>query len=195
MISDSVQDRLNLIFEWYKGMVSEQTGRLLYLYDPEANAVVADGSPIRDIASIWDMEIVSDFLNREDLESVIDRSLEYFSHYLKERSGYLILDTEFLGEPSSIAHSAFLHLSLMHSHRPDRKEKARLLADGIVAQQRQDGSYKIFFGPEPDDGLAFYPGEAMLALLENYKMTNDTKYLQSAKRGFVFYRDHFYRSN
>ena len=28
-------ERLRLMFDWYKGMVDESTGRLLYLYDPE----------------------------------------------------------------------------------------------------------------------------------------------------------------
>ncbi len=195
MISGSLQDRLSLIVEWYKGMVSENTGRPLYLYDPEANVAVANGSPIRDIASVWDMEIVSEFLNRRDLESVIERSLEYYSRYLARRDGYLILDPKFLVEPPCIAHSAFMLLSFIHSRRPDRLEKARLLAEGIVAQQRQDGSYKIFFGPEPDDGLAFYPGEAMLALLEYYQLTHEGKYLESAERGFVYYRDLFYKAS
>ncbi len=28
-------DRLELMFEWYKGMVDRHTGRLLYFFDPE----------------------------------------------------------------------------------------------------------------------------------------------------------------
>ena len=51
-------DRLRLMFEWYKGMVDESSGRLLYLYDPENNLTVGDGETIRDIAAIWDVEMV-----------------------------------------------------------------------------------------------------------------------------------------
>ena len=45
-------DRLRLMFEWYKGMADDNTGRLLYLYDPENDVTIGDGEPIRDIASI-----------------------------------------------------------------------------------------------------------------------------------------------
>ncbi len=36
-------DRLRLMFDWYKGMVDESTGRLLYLYDPENDVTIGDG--------------------------------------------------------------------------------------------------------------------------------------------------------
>ena len=35
---------LGLIFDWYKGMVDESTGRLLYLYDPENDVMIATAS-------------------------------------------------------------------------------------------------------------------------------------------------------
>lgn len=184
-----------MAFDWYKALASEKTGRLPYIYDPMTNTVVAGGSPIRDIASIWDMEILSDFLNRRDLEPVIERSIERYSRYLIKRDGCLILDPNLLGEPSNIAHSAFMILSLLHSRWADRSRPARLLADGILAQQRPHGSYKIYFGPEPDDGLDFYPGEAMLALLETYRMTGYEGYLRSVERGFVHYKKHYYERN
>ncbi|RPJ00079.1 MAG: hypothetical protein EHM36_15125, partial [Deltaproteobacteria bacterium] len=195
MVENILKERLTHIFEWYRGMVSEKTGRLVYLFDPKANTSVSDGSPIRDIASAWDMEILSEFLNRQELGPVIERSLEHYSHYLIRRDGYTILDPKLLEEPSSIAHSAFMLLSLVHSRLPDRKEKVRLLADGILVQQRPDGSYKIYFGSERDDGLDFYPGEAMFALLEAYKMTSEKKYLESVEQGFVYYKTRYYERN
>lgn len=189
------RERLFLIFDWYRGMVIEKTGRLVYIYHPETNSLVTDGSPIREIAAIWDMEILSDFLNRRELKSIIVPSLHYYSHYLIKRGAYLILDPDLLGEPSGIAHSAFMILSLIHSPVSDRHEKVRLLADGIMAQQRPDGSYKIYFGHEPDDGLEFYPGEAMLALMETCKMTHEKKYLESVERGFDYYKNEYFKKN
>lgn len=184
-----------MTFEWYRGMVNERTGRLVYTYDPETNFFDADRSPIRDIASVWDMEILGDFLGRRDLEPVIERSLEHYSRSFMAREGPVILNPALLGEPSSIAHSAFMILSLLHSRLPDRIRHAGLLAGGILAQQRPDGSYKTYFGPEQDDGLDFYPGEAMLALLETFRMTREKKYLDSAEKGFAYYRDHYYGKN
>ncbi len=195
MVENILKERLIHIFEWYRGMVSEKTGRLVYIYDPKAKTVVADTSPIRDIASVWDMEMLSDYLNRQELDAVIERSLEHYSHYLIRRDGYTILDPKLLKEPSSIAHSAFMLLSLIHSGLSNPKEKTLPLADGILVQQRPDGSYKIYFGPERDDGLDFYPGEAMLALLETYEMTNEKRYLESVEQGFIFYKTKYYEKN
>ena len=60
----ALSDGLRRMFEWYKSMVDESTGRLLYLY--ENGVTVGDGEPIRDIASIWDVEVLSAFLGRDD---------------------------------------------------------------------------------------------------------------------------------
>jgi hypothetical protein len=53
------------MFDW----CDESTGRLLYLYDPESDIDIriGDREPIRDIAAIWDVEVLSAFLRRDDL--------------------------------------------------------------------------------------------------------------------------------
>ncbi len=61
--SKELRNRLEMILQWYRGMIVGETGRLAYLYDPESDTAKMDASPIRDIASIWDMEILSDFLS------------------------------------------------------------------------------------------------------------------------------------
>src|SRR5262249_521722 len=75
-------DRLRLMFDWYKGMVDESTGRLLYRYDPESDVTIGDGEPIRDIAAIWDVEVLSAFLGRDDLRPLIRWSLDYFGRFI-----------------------------------------------------------------------------------------------------------------
>jgi hypothetical protein len=188
MPSDLIK-RLVLILDWYKGMVSRETGRLVYTYYPGEDVAVSNGSPIRDIASVWDVEVLSRFLDRSDLFPLVERSLQHYTSYLVENGDTLILDPGRIGEPSGIAHSAFMVLSLLHSSLPSRESKIVGLADGILRLQRRDGSYKIYFGDVPDDGLEFYPGEAMLALMETYASTRDSRYLASVERGFANCRD------
>lgn len=183
-------DRLRLMFEWYKGMVDKSTGRFLYLYDPENGVTIGDGEPIRDIAAIWDVEMLSAFLGRDDLQSLIRRSLNHFSRLIVERDGYAIVAPS--GEQSSIAHSAFLALALSRSEFPNKIQRLAPLIDGILRQQRKDGSYKIFFDAEPDSGEELYPAEAMLALLEAYRLTWDTRYLDSVERSFAHYKRAYY---
>jgi hypothetical protein len=178
--------RLQLIFDWYKGMVDGRTGRLLYLYHPENDTVVGDGEPIRDIAAIWDVEVLSAFLGRDDLYTVIRYSLDHFCRLIVECDGYAIVVPT--GEHSSIAHSAFLALALSCSDLPGKIRRLAPLIDGILHQQRRDGSYKIFFDAEPDSGEELYPAEAMLALLEAYRLTSDAHHLDSVERSFAYYK-------
>ncbi len=185
-----LNDRLRLMFEWYKGMVDEKTGRLLYLYDPEKDVTIGDGEPIRDIAAIWDIEVLSTFLGRNDLRPLIQRSLDHFEQLIVGRDGYAIIAPQ--GEPSSIAHNAFLALALIHSEFPDKAWRFAPLIAGILRQQREDGSYKIFFDAEPDSGEELYPAEAMLAILEAYRMTRDARYLDSVERGLAHYKRDYY---
>jgi hypothetical protein len=183
-------DRLELMFGWYTGMVDESSGRLLYLYDPENDVAISDGEPIRDIAAIWDVEVLSVFLGRDDLRSVIRRSLGHFEQFIIERDGRSIVSPQ--GEPSSIAHSAFLALALIRSELPDKVRRFAPLIAGILRQQREDGSYKIFFDAEPDSGEELYPAEAMLAILEAYRLTRDARYLDSVERGFAQCKRDYY---
>jgi hypothetical protein len=183
-------DRLRLVFDWYKGMVDERTGRLLYLYDPENDVTIGDGEPIRDIAAVWDVEVLSAFLGRDDLGPLIQRSLDYFSRLVIERDAYAIVAPR--GKQSSIAHSAFLALALSRSEFPDKVQRLAPLIEGILRQQRRDGSSKVFFYAEPDSGEELYPAEAMLALLETYRLTRDARYLDSVERSFVHYKHAYY---
>lgn len=183
-------DRLELMFDWYKGMIDQATGRLLYSYEPETGLAIGDGEPIRDIAAVWDAEVLSAFLGRNDLRDLIRRSLAHFDERVIARDGYAIVAPG--GESSSIAHSAFLALALVRSDLPDRVQRLTPLANGILRQQRENGSYKIFFDAVPDTGEELYPAEAMLALLEAYRLTDDGRYLESVERGFVHYKHDYY---
>ena len=182
-----LMQRLELAHRWYEGMVNPSTEMLEYLYIPEADALVREKSPIRDIASVWDAEVLGDFLNRGELRPLIERSLRHYDSYLVERDGYLILDARRLEEPSSIAHSAFMILALLRAPPPRRTHQIAALAAGILRQQRPDGSYKVCFEDLPDYGEELYSGEAMLALMETYRELREERYLHSVERGFSFY--------
>ncbi|MGH8684832.1 MAG: hypothetical protein ACREUM_05710, partial [Nitrosospira sp.] len=171
--AELLTQRLELVYRWYGDMVNRDTGMFEYLYIPQADTFVHEKSPIRDIASVWDVEMLSDFLNRHELRPLVEKSLRHYGDYLVEREGHLILDPERLEEPSSISHSAFMILALLHPPPPRRTRQIAALAEGILRQQRPNGSYKVYFHDLPDEGEELYAGEAMLALLETYRQLQD----------------------
>jgi hypothetical protein len=190
--SELLRQRLELAHRWYQGMVNPLTGMLEYLYIPGAAARVREKSPIRDIASVWDAEVLGDFLHRKELGPLIERSLRHYEGWLVAREGYFILDAHQLEEASSIAHSAFMILALLHAPPPPRARQVAALAAGILRQQRPDGSYKVCFEGLPDYGEELYSGEAMLALTETYRHCGDERYLRSVERGFSFYDTQYF---
>lgn len=185
--------RLELVYRWYEGMVNPDTGMFEYLYIPQADDFVREKSPIRDIASVWDVEMLSAFLNRHELRPLVEKSSRHYGNYLVEREGYLILDRRRLEEPSSIAHSAFMILALLHAPPPIKTRQIAALAEGILRQQKPNGSYKVYFHDLPNHGEELYAGEAMLALLETYRQLQDSRYLQSVERGFSHYDAQYFR--
>ena len=197
--AELLTQRLELVYRWYEGMVNPDSGMFEYLYLPQADDFVREKSPIRDIGTVWDVEILGNFLNRHELQPPVTESLRHYGDYLLERGSYLILDPRRLAEPSSIAHSAFTILALLHAPHPPnapsliRSRQVAALADGILRQQRSNGSYKVYFHDLPDHGEELYAGEAMLALLEAYRQLQDSQYLESVERAFLYYDAHYFR--
>ncbi|SDY19746.1 hypothetical protein SAMN05421755_10116 [Nitrosomonas sp. Nm33] len=191
--AELLRQRLQLVYRWYRSMVNPDTGMFEYLYFPQTDTFVHEKSPIRDIASVWDVEMLSDFLNKDELRPLIENSLQHYGDCLMKREGYLILAPIRLEEPSSIAHSAFMILALLHAPPPRRIQQISALAQGILRQQRSDGSYKVYFHDLPDEGEELYAGEAMLALLETYRQLKDARYLQSVECAFSYYDRQYFQ--
>jgi hypothetical protein len=202
--AELLQQRLTLVYRWYQGMVNPEVGTLEYLYLPRTNTFVRQKCPIRDIASVWDVELLSTLLNRDELQGLVETSLGHYGEYLIQRDGYLILDSRRLGESSNIAHSAFMLLALLHApppyaHQPsllserDRPRTIAGLAEGILRQQRPDGSYHIYFHDLPDEGEELYAGEAVLALLETYRQAPEERYMDSAERSLSYYDAQYFQ--
>ena len=111
--------RLELVYRWYEGMVNPDTGMFEYLYIPQADDFVRE-IPHRDIASVGTWKCSALSWNRHELRPLVEKSLRHYGNYLVEREGYLILDRRRLEEPSSIAHSAFMILALLHAPPPNK---------------------------------------------------------------------------
>jgi hypothetical protein len=181
-------------------MVDPKSKRLFYQFDPVKGIGTHEHCPIRDIGSIWDIAVLSSFLGRHDLDDHIGKWLHEYIGFLESHRHALRVNPDKLGEPSSIAHSAFMLLSIVvfphvHVEVHNANHLVKSLADGIVSQQRSDGSYKIHFDDYPDTGQVLYPGEAMLSLLHAFKCTKNKSYLHSVERAFPYYRQYYHRGH
>lgn len=60
--------------------------------------------------------------------------------------------------------------------------------------QEDDGSFKTSYTSDEIKGVDYYPGEAVLSLMELYKSTGDERYINSVKKAFPYYRS-YWRDN
>lgn len=177
-----------MLYDWYTGMVSSSHGRLEYSYSP-----IGDPEPpvcvIRDMGAVWELELLSHFLDKPDLNDVVEHSLDFFTKgiiRLHEADAY-IMDPRFIGEPSTVAHSAMLLLGVLWDNVRRYTSIPVQVANGILYQQRPDGSFKVHFGEEEDGPMWMYGCEALCALAEAYRWLRDARYARSVDQALRFY--------
>lgn len=178
----------------------------------------------------WEHQHVPTYTTwRDVLQTAIRCTLEYYSNKLDPyEAGGLVVSEEILDETSNIAHSAFLVLAALNARELGLESDAASLnyvdglLDGILSQQATNGAFRIPFlthcastnsdptrttttNPESADfyqGIEFYPGEAMVALMEAYKHEESKtpvaitprarSILDSMEQAFDFYSSYFY---
>jgi len=186
--SNVLLDRLQMLYQWYTGMVSHSHGRLEYSYSP-----IGDPEPpvcvIRDIGAIWELELLSHFLDKPELNDVVEHSLDYFTKALipLPPADGVFLNPRFLGEPSTIAHSAMLLLSLVWDNVRRHITITTKVANALLFQQRADGSFKVHFSDDEDGALWMYGCEALCALAEAYRWLQEPRYAHSVDGALRFY--------
>ncbi|MBI5441769.1 MAG: hypothetical protein HY900_11240 [Deltaproteobacteria bacterium] len=85
-MEELLRERLGLIEHWLRGMVRQDTGQFAYLYQPEADRVEGN-SPTRDIATVWDAELLARFLGSDELDLLLFELLQELIFYKDSEGG------------------------------------------------------------------------------------------------------------
>ena len=184
-----VRARILLASEWFRNNVNPKTGLLEYQYDPARDAYAKDDNHIRRLASLWAIAKLANFSgDRGNYRALIKTTIE---HYLalteSDGAGGVLLNID---GKASIANGAFMILAMSEfDESPNRNTLIRQLAQGIVNQQNENGAYRtMFWEPGTTKGVDYYTGEAMLGLMEAYRVLREPAYLASVERAFPHYR-------
>ena len=214
---------------FFEDMVDTENTRFYALCFPSRGERHHQQNPIRDLAAAWDAskalvclkeKTTNESTQKEkDLRSTILNTVLFYQSALILTPGHkmnaTMLDSKALNEPSNIAHSALMILASMGASElslfPEYSPPIWIdgLVQGILAMQRPDGAFCVTFGNNgPVDsnvypGIEFYPGEAMVALMEAYKEVPPFKLADSTRnqivpameRAFVFYSDLYQQGN
>ena len=141
------------------------------------------------------------------------------SYFVVDDGGTLALDPELLQETPNIAHSALMIMASAGAQRLSMFQNGNTisrvpqidgLVRGILSMQRlSDGAFRIEFDDNGSGdvyrGIDFFPGEAMLALMDAYHLSEQydgmldactrDAILPSMERAFVFYCDYYHQRN
>jgi hypothetical protein len=221
--SKKVADMLSKMTHYFFSMVDPRTHRFYYRCLPASNKRIHDDCPIRDMGSAWDTATLlrywqkpldSDELDQETrqrLSRAVEATIQAYgngpweTYQDQQNRSCIYIPSAVLHESSNIAHSAFLILAttgaLRLNHASMQVTPLDDLVRGILSMQQQpSGAFAIHFG-DPGDvfrGIEFYPGEAMLALLDAYELegvlspSTSQAILPAVQQAFLFYSG-FYR--
>jgi len=106
----------------------------------------------------------------------------------KESASVYVLDND---DKAKLGANGLALIALATQMELDRKsadrESAVRLANLILAMQHEDGSFASYYrlrGDEPEGSSSlYYPGEAILGLVELYRLNSDRRLLEAARRG------------
>lgn len=225
---DTVLVMLQRMTTFVSSMVDPPLGRFYSLSRPPTQERLHQHNPIRDLAAAWDATTLLDFwvsTNQHSIDAQIQQTLcnatlntiEAYDTFVSVDSGGVALDSTVLKEPSNVAHSALLLLSSINAINLSilscQQESIPIndLVRGILGMQRPtDGAFCITFNSDVSDtnvytGIEFYPGEAMVALMEVHSLSlkmngileESTRQaiLPAMKQAFEFYSNYYHEGD
>lgn len=190
-ICDKYLRAIKLGGEWFLNNQNENF--LYYEYYPFEKEHPAGQQTVREAASLWAIGRLSNFLGDSRYDELAQRGFLNFEvdlEYDSDNDFYYLTTIN-----SSIAHSAFLILSLLQIDYPLKDYYLDGLARGIIFMQNENGSLNTIFGySDTSFGIDYYPGEALLSIVSMYEYTGESKYLEVVEKAFDFYSE-YWRDN
>ena len=214
--SNHIDGILNKMIRYYgQDMVDSTSNRFYYYCRPYDGKCEHVHMPLRDLAAAWDATKAIDYLGncdgdrlamKQSLRDSVRSTLEYYLKSLDytEHIG-LTLKGDVILEPVNIGHSALLMLAacnalelniMVEDDINNVRSSINDLALGVLSMQLENGALSTYFGnTDYFKGLAFFPGEAMLALITAFQhniLDTRTKdaVIPAMMKAFSFYCDY-----
>ncbi len=167
-----------------------EDGTFDYLYNPDNDEVKDEYNMLRHAGTVYALlELYENTGNKKYLE-VSKKALDYINKTLKEcPSTFKDFKCLYEGRSVKLGGNALsvLAFSKYAIVTGDKKyiDNAKSLADWILSTQSEDGEFLMHVqysnGSIGKHISEYYPGESIYALMLLYKVTEDEKYLESAK--------------
>ncbi len=186
--------QINFVEGRSRPIVRPMNGLFSYSYSPPQEQYLAGDNAVRQAGTTWSLARMAAATRDPIYESAALKAIDAPKlRYLdKDRKAAC---ASYPADVGAEALGATALLVCAICDLPDNRALHTLrdsLADGLLHQQRADGSFKIFYDDRPDDANKyFYPGECLLALGKMHRQTGNAKYLQAVQAAFGYYHEMF----
>ncbi|RUO26283.1 hypothetical protein CWE09_06090 [Aliidiomarina minuta] len=176
----------------YLARHTTDSGQMNYLYDAAKDQVLPGYNILRHAGSLWSMLQIYKESPTVKLHGACNRALDYLLSTVEQFSpDYPTLKVIAFDNEAKLGGNGLALVAMaaayQHLGRRDVLPVMRELADWIVATQASDGEFtlhKAYLNPVRKGPFmsSYYPGEAILGLMELYKIDRNHKWLNSADR-------------
>ena len=174
--------------EWFLNNQNENF--LQYEYNFKTMQHSNKSHTLREMGALWSLTELGIFLKDDRYTKLAQKGFAHFEKEFVYDSGTDSITYQ--GETNiKLGYSAFLVLSLLNLEHQEKEEHLRKLGNGILSLQQPSGELKTFFYSDRTTGKDYYPGEALLALMELYEHTKEERYLQAVQKASPFYQAYF----
>ena len=191
-LKEDVLSSYELSLKWFKNSMRSK-GLFYYSYNPVKDSYSNKNNAIRQLMA---SRLLAE-LSQEDssLLSMHKKNLEFiFKYWYKEEgdNGYI----EYSDKSKLGAIGMALRTLVWSPYFSEYEKESKALAEAILSLMHSDGSFDPWY-KEPsyeynkDYMLTFYSGEAILALVEYYEKTKDSRILSAAILSQDFYIDRY----
>ena len=178
--------------EWF--LNNQNDNFLHYEYNAFNRAYSESSHALREMAAMWSIAELGDFLNDSRYTELAKRGFDYFEQhfvYDKVNNMYYVNVTP---RKVKLGYSAFAILALLNIEHPKKEQYLEGFANGIMIQQNNGGSLSTFFFSNDAGSADYYPGEALFALMSLYEYSKNQDYLSTVGKAFPYYAD-YWRAN
>ncbi|MBI2667753.1 terpene cyclase/mutase family protein [Candidatus Woesearchaeota archaeon] len=185
---EELENRLNLAGEWLLRM-QMSNGNMEYEYFPLTDEYSKERNMIRHTASLWGFGLLYQNTKDQKYSNALEKGINLvLNEYYTEEDDFAYIK---FNNEVNIGTSGFIILAMLSSENPNKyKNEIEKLKNFIIRQQREDGSFKTYYLEEKEDS-EYYPGEALLALINLYEYDKNEEYLDVLNKALPYYMNYF----
>jgi len=186
---DKYTSAITLGGEWF--LNNQDDNFLYYEYDISTRTHSDVHHPLRESGSLWSIAKLANYTEDPRYDSLVQKGFTYFEQHFEYDEQNDFYYVNITPDNKKLGYSAFMILTLLETDHPQKNFYLEKFANGILYQQKDDGSLATRFYSDSNASVDYYPGEALFALMSLYEYDRNPEYLEAVEQAFPHYSDYW----